>query len=183
MLFKRLFPSKDSSSAKSMKTDPVKISTFFRKNKWLILISVLSLILLLFFFEKNENTKSESQNSTNLYSYSELLHRDLEEILSNMSGVGKCEVVITFFDGGETVYACDESVSTTPDKTDSEKKYVLVSSRSEGLVLKVHSPSVLGVAVICQGGESTRVKNDITEVLSRTLGISADRISVKKMKP
>lgn len=162
--------------------DPVKISTFFRKNKWLILISVLSLILLFFFLEKNENSENESQKSTDLYSYSELLHRNLEEVLSEMSGVGKCSVVITFSDGGETVYACDESLSETGEKTDSEKKYVLVSSRSDGLILKVHSPSVLGVAVICQGGESTRVKNDITEVLSRTLGISADRISVKKMK-
>ena len=98
-----------------------------------------------------------------------------------MSGVGKCTVLITFSDGGETVYACDEDLSSSEGKTDLSTQYVLVSSRSEGIVLKVYSPSVSGVAVICQGGDSSRVKNDITEVLSRTLGISGDRISVKKM--
>ncbi len=113
--------------------------------------------------------------------YSALLQDELESVLSKMSGVGKCSVFITFADGGETVYACDEDVSSTTEKVNTDRKYVLVSSRSEGLVLKVYSPMVLGVAVICQGGESTRVKNDVTEVLSRTLGISADCISVKKM--
>ena len=147
------------------------------------MISILSLILLFFYLGKKENSRNVTQNSTDISSYSELLHRNLEELLSQMSGVGKCEVIITFSDGGETVYACDERLASTPEKSDSEKQHVLVSSRSEGLVLKVYSPSVLGVAVICQGGESTRVKNDVTEVLSRTLGISADRISVKKMKP
>ena len=115
------------------------------------------------------------------YRYTRLLQENLEEMLSSLNGVGKCRVLITFSDSGETVYACDEDSLSTEEKTDLSRKYVLISSRSEGLVLKVYSPSVLGVAVICRGGDSTRVKNDVTEVLSRTLGIPADRISVKKM--
>ncbi len=160
--------------------DLVKLSTFFRKNKWLILICVLSVILLLFVFSKKQTGK-ENDGEVDFQFCSETLQEDLEQTLSEMSGVGKCTVFITYSDGGETVYALDEDTSTSDGKTDSKSQYVLVSSRSSGLVLKVYCPSVLGVAVICQGGDSTRVKNDVTEVLSRTLGISADRISVKKM--
>lgn len=160
--------------------NPVVLSTFFRKNKWLILICVLSLILLLFLFSE-KRTDTVDDPSTDFRFCSETLRKDLEQTLSEMSGVGKCSVFITYADGGETVYALDEDSSTSDGKTDSKSKYVLVSSRSSGLVLKVCCPSVLGVAVICQGGDSTRVKNDVTEVLSRTLGIPADRISVKKM--
>ncbi len=149
----------------------------------MILISVLSLILLFYFFGRDGNKLENSANSTDFYSYAELLRKNLESTLSGMAGVGKCSVMITFSDAGETVYACDEDLSSSEGKTDSDRKYVLISSRSEGLVLKVYSPSVLGVAVICEGGESTRVKNDVTEILSRTLGISADRIAVKKMNP
>lgn len=160
--------------------DLVKLSTFFRKNKWLILICVLSVILLLFVFSKKQTGKG-NDGEVDFQFCSETLQEDLEQTLSEMSGVGKCTVFITYSDGGETVYALDEDTSTSDGKTDSKSQYVLVSSRSSGLVLKVYCPSVLGVAVICQGGDSTRVKNDVTEVLSRTLGISADRISVKKM--
>lgn len=180
MLWKKLFPSRDSSSQASKPLNVISLSAFFRKNKWLVLICTLSAILLLFLFQGGDSKERISENNQ-FQNYSEALRRELETILSEMSGVGKCTVFITYSDGGETVYACDEDLSSSDGKTDSDRKYVLVSSRSDGLVLKVYSPSVLGVAVICQGGESTRVKNDVTEVLSRTLGISADRISVKKM--
>lgn len=180
MLWKNLFPSKDSGSAGVNPFNSVSLSTFFRKNKWLILICVLALILLLFLFSENR-TDPVADSSSDFQFCSETLRKELEQTLSEMSGVGKCTVFITYADGGETVYAYDEDTSTSDGKTDSKSKYVLVSSRSSGLILKVYCPSVLGVAVICQGGDSTRVKNDVTEVLSRTLGISADRISVKKM--
>ncbi len=142
---------------------------------------VLALILLLFFLTGRSGTKEKKNTSGTITDYSAVLQKELEGTLSKMTGVGKCSVLITFSDGGETVYACDEDVSSSDEKIDTDRKYVLVSSRSEGLVLKVYTPMVLGVAVICEGGDSTRVKSDITEVLSRTLGISADSISVKKM--
>ncbi len=181
MLFNKLFPSRDSPSSPRKKPGPIAISSFLRKNRFMIILCALCVILLLFFCGNNCDSSEKTQKNTDLYSYSEILQRDLEALLSKMSGVGKCSVLITFSDSGETVYACDEDLSSSEGKTDSDRKYVLVSSRSEGLILKVYSPSVLGVAVICEGGDSTRVKNDVTEVLSRTLGISADRIAVKKI--
>ncbi len=163
------------------KTDPIKISLFFRKNRMWILLVLLSLVLLLFVFRGEKADGTDSSEVTDFYAYTQVLRQDLESTLSQMSGVGKCTVLITFSDGGETVYAYDQNSSSTSDgKSSVDREYVLVSSRSEGLVLKVHSPSVSGVAVICEGGDSTRVKSDVTEVLSCTLGISADRISVKK---
>ncbi len=141
----------------------------------------LTLILLFFLLSSRTVESSSRKKSERLTDYSVLLQEELESVLSKMSGVGRCSVFITFADGGETVYACDEDISSSEEKINTDRKYVLVSSRSEGLVLKVYSPMVLGVAVICQGGESARVKSDVTEVVSRTLGISADCISVKKM--
>ncbi len=180
MPWKKLFPSRDSPSSRKT-LDVVAISAFFRKNKWLIFLCLLSVILLLFFCSKQgEKTVPESGSTAFC---SEALRRELEATLSEISGVGKCSVFITYSDGGETVYAMDENASQSNGKIDSKRQYVLVSSRSSGLVLKVYTPSVQGVAVVCQGGDSTRVKNDVTEVLSRTLGISGERISVKKMNP
>ena len=151
---------------------------FVRKNKWLILLCVLSLFFLFSCFSSDGDGNASASSQQTLSEYSDALRAELEDTLSRMSGVGKCSVLITFSDDGERVYALDEERSGT----DAERyQYVLVSSRSEGLILKIHTPSVRGVAVICEGGDSTRVKNDVTEVLSHTLGLSADRISVKKL--
>lgn len=178
MLFDRLSALGRSSSSDRNQTALRRIVAFFRHNKqWLILILIS--LLLLFFLIPSDRTEEEP--SPDFTSYSAILRHDLEDLLSDLNGVGKCAVFITFADGGETIYAYDEDRKTNGDDLSENKEYVLISSRSQGLVLKVYPPSVLGVAVICQGGDSTRVKNDVTEILSRTLGISADRISVKKM--
>lgn len=157
------------------------VATFLRKNKYALLICLFSLILLLALRMGNSPSEKE-RDSSDFSSYAAFLREELETSLSLVSGVGTCRVLITFSDCGETVYATDEDVSSSGngEKFSEDKKYVLISSRSDGLVLKVYSPSVLGVAVICQGGDNVRVKNDVTEILSRTLGIPADRISVKK---
>lgn len=120
-------------------------------------------------------------DSADFYNYSNALRSELEEVLSRVDGVGKCMVFLTFSDGGERVYAYDEhSSASSGGQISIDRKYVLIASRSDGLVLKMCVPSVLGVAVVCQGGDSARVKLDVTEILSGTLGISSDRISVKK---
>ena len=156
----------------------VEISLFVRKNKWVILLCILSLFFLFACFDSDGDPDTSVSSQQNFSEYSDALRAELEETLSRMAGVGKCSVLITFADDGERVYALDEE----RNGLDSERyQYVLVSSRSEGLILKIHTPSVRGVAVICEGGDSTRVKNDVTEVLSHTLGVSADRISVKKL--
>lgn len=159
----------------------MRILAWIRENKVRIIVLFGVLILSLCFISSMNERSGEEAPPEDFYRYTRLLQENLEEMLSSVNGVGKCRVLITFSDSGETVYACDEDSLSTEEKTDLSRKYVLISSRSEGLVLKVYSPSVLGVAVICRGGDSTRVKNDVTEVLSRTLGIPADRISVKKM--
>lgn len=178
MILQKLFPSKASPSSKGSGLNAVRVSLFVRKNKWLILLCLLSLFFLFSLFGSESDSAEKTQSHPPLSEYSALLRSELEVTLSEMSGVGKCKVLITFSDDGERVYALDEE----RNGTDSERyEYVLVSSRSEGLILKIYTPCVRGVAVICEGGDSTRVKNDVTEVLSNTLGISADRISVKKL--
>lgn len=178
MLFDRLSALGRSSSSDRNQTALRRIVAFFRHNKQLLILILISLLLLFFLIPSD---RPEEEPSLDFTSYSAILRHDLEDLLSDLNGVGQCAVFITFADGGETIYAYDEDRKTNGDDLSENKEYVLISSRSQGLVLKVYPPSVLGVAVICQGGDSTRVKNDVTEILSRTLGISADRISVKKM--
>ena len=180
MLFAKLFPFGDSPSSGRRK-DPANISVWVRKYKWYVILVVLLLVAGSLFLDGNGKKQGRSDATGDLNTYAETLRNELKDLLSGMEGVGKCDVFVTFSDGGETVYACDEELSSSGDKSDSDRQYVLISSRSEGLVLKVYSPAVRGVAVICQGGDSTRVKNDVTEVLSRILGITPDRIAVKKM--
>ena len=46
----------------------------------------------------------------------------------------------------------------------------------------VLSPTYLGAVIVCQGGDSPTVKLAIVEAVSNATGLSADKITVLKMK-
>ena len=48
----------------------------------------------------------------------------------------------------------------------------------EGLVISIKSPDVIGVAIVCEGGESSVVKAEITKLVTSLFGIGADRVYV-----
>ena len=166
----------------ALSVDLTRITAFIRKNKYLFLF-LFFLLIAASVMMRNGKAETAVDPEFDFAAYSAELRREAEAALSAMSGVGKCTVVITFSDEGESVYAQDESLSGTAEnagRSSENREYVLVSSRSDGLLLKVYAPSVRGVAVICEGGDNTKVKNDITEVLCRLLGVSPESVAVKK---
>ena len=127
-----------------------------------------------------DGTEPSGTEVGDLSRYTAVLRTELEGLLSRMDGVGRCTVLVTFSDGGETVYAVDGDRSEGDGRFSEKQEHVLVSSRSDGLVISVRTPAVAGVAVICDGGDRASVKSDVTEVLSGILGLPSSRISVKK---
>ena len=76
------------------------------------------------------------------------LECELETFLMNLEGVGRCEVMIYMDISSKTSYS-----SSVQEK-------------------------ISGIAVICDGGNNSSVKNSIIEVLTRLFGLSGNRISV-----
>ena len=105
----------------------------------------------------------------------------LENILSKIQGVGKVQVLLTEARGMQTIYVRDESTSGDSMKTDA----VILndSNRSQkGMVSQVIPPVYQGAIVVCQGGDSPAVKLAVVEAVCDATGLSADKISVLKMK-
>ena len=111
--------------------------------------------------------------------------KELEEILSQISGVGKVSVMLTEAAGSETIYQTDEDRAQSSDSESVRADTVIVSGsdRTEkGLVRTVVPPVYLGAIVVCQGGDSPAVRLSIVEAVSNVTGIGTDRITVLKMK-
>lgn len=108
----------------------------------------------------------------------------LEEILEMISGAGKVSVLLTQSAGEETVYQIDEEVSGS-GSDNSRRQTVLVSGtgREEtGLIRQVRAPTYLGAVVVCQGADNASVRLAVVEAVKSATGLTADRISVLKMK-
>lgn len=64
-----------------------------------------------------------------------------------------------------------------------EKEYVLIETDGNegGMIIKLIQPKIRGVAVVCEGGGSDAVRQEITQAITAVLDISASRVYITKM--
>ena len=108
----------------------------------------------------------------------------LEKLLEAIDGAGKVKVMITFNTYSETVYAENSEENIGADgETDTSDEYIIIDGEDgeTGLRLKIISPEIKGVAVICQGGNNPVIKEQIISVVSALFDISSNKISVAVM--
>lgn len=121
----------------------------------------------------------------------------LTKMLSNVEGVGKVEVMLTFVSSEELVVEKDAPVvrSSTVEK-DSEDGtrtitqyehgdstvYRSSSGESEPYVVKTLNPRVEGVFVVAEGAGDGSVNRNITEIAQALFGVEAHRVKVVSMK-
>lgn len=159
-----------------------KAKELFGKYKYVLLVLALGIFLMSI---PDRDDPPAVQAAPTQQAVPESREEELEEILGQISGVGKVRVLLTEASGAETIYQTDEDHSTSSDSGRTEQQTVIItdSDRTErGLVRTVTPPVYLGAIVVCQGGDSPTVRLSIVEAVSNVTGISSDRITVLKMK-
>lgn len=148
------------------------IKALLEKKKWkgkdlmiaIVIIGVLIAVLFIPTGERKGNSLmdiqtpvSENVSIDTSVEYEEELELRLEEILSQMEGVGEVEVMITLKSSTRTQ---DNSFTYTTQNT---------------------YPEVEGVFVVSQGGDDSSVKLAITEAIQALFGIDVHKIKIVKM--
>ena len=86
-----------------------------------------------------------------------------------MAGVSHVEVAVTLGSGTRVAYATNEK---------GELETVGSGSAQKPVYRTVEPPLVAGVGVVRRGGNDPHVQSALTELLSTTLGIPANRVFV-----
>lgn len=172
-----------------------KISAKTRMSKKMLLSAVLLLagIAALTLSEISAESQTAAVQTTEATSagtdeYAADLEMRLTSIISSIAGAGKTKVMVTLESGSEEVYLHDYNYGENADpsgKNSFERKdeYVIVDGESgeQGIVVRVAEPRVRGVAVVCEGGDSEVVREQITSAVTALLDISSAKVSVAKM--
>lgn len=155
-----------------------------------IILTVAAALIALSDFIPLDKEEKQAPEAVTAEEYSNALSQRLEEILSSMSGVGECEVMVTLKGSEELLYVTEEKEnSDTEQKSDGSGKtsnqketgYIIIEDGSGGqtaLSSKVISPEINGVLIVCDGGSSPSVKEKVTSAVKTALGIGSDRIYV-----
>lgn len=173
----------------------LKLKALFKSEKRVRILALLGAlgILLLCLSEFLPHTRTAqkedtAKTQTDVNDFCAQTEKKLSELIAQVEGAGRVQVMLTIESSDEKIYAADEKSNAKTDG-DAEQKsydsqYVLVDGASgdTGMLLKTNAPKVKGVIIVCDGGENPAVANQITNAVSAALGVGANRVSVLKMK-
>ena len=121
---------------------------------------------------------------------------DLEDILSNINGVGKVKVMITYAETSKTIPVYnEESSEENTEETDSEggtrkvtqtdtKKEVIYEETDNGSTIitqSIVSPTIEGAIITAEGANDATVKTNIIQAVGAVTGLATHKIQVFEM--
>lgn len=155
-----------------------------KKSMLIIAIGILGMVLI-FASELTDTDKTDVTVNEKALIYDETVRKEeLEKIISEISGVGRAKVMITYECTRESIFACDTIENTQEKDKKISSEHIIVDSGNteEGLLIKEVLPKVMGVAVVCEGGDNPTVKNEITMLIKAIFDISSNNISISEMQ-
>ena len=156
------------------------VKSFANKYKFVFIILAAGIILMLLPTNLSFQESSVVTEHT-LESKEDMLEERLAAILSNVSGAGRVEVLLTYRSGEETIY--QENKRASADTTEADTAIITDGDRSQmGLVRQRNPGKCLGALIVCQGADNPNVKLSVVDAVSKVTGLGADQISVIKMK-
>ena len=194
-----------------MKNLKEKISKKSNKFTYMIILIIIAgvMILVVSYFNdstptflnlSNDTTFQENKREENLSTsttYQDKVKNELKNILSKVKGVGEVDVIIHFEGGEELIPALDsEKSNTVTEERDSNggnrvnnnnkdgTKVVMSSqgSSTEPLILKTYNPKIIGILIVAEGADDTRLSYELTKIVSSLYDISESKVSVIPMK-
>ena len=153
--------------------------------------------------EKEEDSNKEDTASYNTQidenlEYCLQLEQRIEELLSNMDGVGEVQAMVTLVTSKELIVEKDEPVTrntitesdgTGGNRSTNESSFdyeTIYQTDGDGnkipYVIKQIEPEIQGITVVAQGGGNAIVQKNISEVLEALFHVEAHKIKVVKMK-
>ena len=109
------------------------------------------------------------ENAEDLATYQKQLEHELEALCESVAGVSQADVMVTLGSGCRVVYVTDENGEIATTGTGSTQRAIYRT---------VQPPTVVGVGVVCKGGDNAHVQQALTDLISTTLGITTNRVFV-----
>lgn len=165
----------------------IKYIEFFKKNKYLIVVLVVGILLLLL-PGKSDGTEKEAKINNLEFSLDEW-EKKIKDVLAQCQGVGRVKVALSVSGGTRSVYAVEESLNVSEngdDYTKDKDEKISIISVGSGVdapvVIREVYPEFIGATVVCDGADISKVRLDVTYAVSALTGLSADKISIIKMR-
>ncbi len=168
-----------------LSTDFKTWSKQFSKYRYGILILVIGMLLILIPTSNSKEKANTDITDNKEYFSVEAMEEKLEEILSQIEGAGRIDVMLTVESGMQHIFAQDGRVERDSNMLHEERETVVISSGSgtqETVLVQQIYPRFQGALVVSEGGGDPSVRLNLTKAVAALTGLGADKISVCKGK-
>lgn len=171
----------------------------------IILIIVLLSINIIWGKDKKENNKNIEKNNRELAISTDkesedkniLTSKNLEDILSEINGVGKVKVYITYSQTSQIIPMYNEDISQKDTQeadtqggtrkvveTDTKKEIVYDEKSGTKTIItqSIVSPKIEGAIITAEGGNNTNTKANIIQAVEAVTGLPTHKIQVFEME-
>lgn len=162
-----------------------KIADFISKYRYAALVLAVGIALMLLPSGSHTDNAAKADSPQPEQTAGLTLEKRLAQMLSQIDGAGKVEVMLSVGTGEETVYQYDEDTSITDASSVVKREVVTVTDaqrNQNGLIRQINPPEYLGAIVVCEGAENPVIQLAIVDAVSKITGLGANRITVLKMK-
>ena len=172
-----------------------------------IVILAITIVAINYIWNGDKQTKSsnavpEAEGRNDVVQVSSEINYDeneekLANILSNIAGVGKVKVLLTYSETSTYVPIYNENLkasnttetdsaggSRTVSETDSQKEVIYKedsSGNQEPVTQSIISPKIEGAIITAEGADNAEVKTSIVEAVEAATGLATHKIQVFKM--
>lgn len=151
-----------------------------------LLFAVLGMVLLLWPSGGEGTQQSDDPAEEESFDLSQV-QREMEQILSEIDGVGRLRLMLTVSSGTQRELAEDSSIRRSAASEYEQKRETLTLSQGSGtqqvVVTRSVYPDYVGALVVCEGGDSASVRLAVTQAVSTLTGLSSERIAVVRGEP
>ncbi|TYR82453.1 stage III sporulation protein AG [Priestia megaterium] len=147
--------------------------------------------------QQEEVPAFSSKKSNTMTDYEERYESQLKDVLEQINGVSKVEVIVNLDATESKIYEKNtvtqrqstdetdrEGGTRKVEDTSTDEKLVIVRSgdQEKPVIVKTEKPKVRGVLVVAKGADNIEVKKWIIEAVTRSLDIASHRVAVLPKK-
>lgn len=177
---------------------------------FLVIVLIITIVIINYIWNGNKSsnktitnsagkqlaTTQDSQNSSQSEINSNNLEERLEEILSNINGVGNVKVFINYSESSETVAMYNENSKTSVteetdtsggvrkvESTDTQKEIVYQENDGDKtpIIQKTVEPKIEGAIITAKGASDINIKTSIIQAVEAATGLATHKIQVFEM--
>lgn len=151
-----------------------------------LLFAVLGMVLLLWPSGGESAQQPDDPTGEEIFDLAQV-QREMEQILSDIDGVGRLRLMLTVSSGTQRELAEDSSSRRSAASEYEQKRETLTLSQGSGtqqvVVTRSVYPNYVGALVVCEGGGNASVRLAVTQAVSTLTGLSSERIAVVRGEP